>query len=249
MKKDLQEVADIISNSKSMIAFTGAGISVESGIPPFRGPDGLWSRYDPQCLDLDYFHLNPVESWKAIKSIFYDFFGEAKSNGAHKVLAQLEEKGLLKAVVTQNIDNLHQEAGSKTVYEFHGNSQKLVCLQCGKSYVPSEVNLDELPPKCEHDKKILKPDFVFFGEGIPEAAYRKSLQAARDADVVLVIGTTGEVMPAAMIPTEAKRNGAVVIEINTEESNYTDGITDYFLRGKASEILRQLNEVLNGYNY
>ncbi|WP_282014130.1 SIR2 family NAD-dependent protein deacylase [Marinifilum flexuosum] len=240
MKKDLQEVADIISNSKSMIAFTGAGISVESGIPPFRGPDGLWSKYDPKCLDLDYFHLNPVESWKAIKSIFYDFFGEASYNGAHKVLAQLEEKGLLKAVVTQNIDNLHQEAGSKTVYEFHGNSQKLICLQCGKSYIPSEVNLDELPPKCEHDKKILKPDFVFFGEGIPEAAYRKSLQAARDADVVLVIGTTGEVMPAAMIPTEAKRNGAVVIEINTEESNYTDGVTDYFLQGKASEILEKI---------
>ncbi|NOU58571.1 NAD-dependent protein deacylase [Marinifilum caeruleilacunae] len=245
MKEDLQKVAEIISNSKSMIAFTGAGISVESGIPPFRGPDGLWSRCDPKCLDLDYFHLNPKDSWLAIKSIFYDFFGEAKYNGAHKVLANFEEKGLLKAVVTQNIDNLHQEAGSKTVYEFHGNSQKLVCLQCGKNYVPSEVNLDELPPKCVNDKKILKPDFVFFGEGIPETAYRKSLQAARNADVVLVIGTTGEVMPAATIPTEAKRNGAVVIEINTEESNYTESITDFFLQGKASEILMEIDELIS----
>jgi NAD-dependent protein deacetylases, SIR2 family len=245
MKEDLQKVADIISNSKSMIAFTGAGVSVESGIPPFRGPNGLWSRYDPQCLDLDYFHLNPVESWKAIKSIFYDFFGKASYNGAHKVLAQLEEKGLLKAVVTQNIDNLHQEAGSKIVYEFHGNSQKLICLQCGKIYLPSEVNLDELPPKCVKDKKILKPDFVFFGEDIPEVAYRKSLQAARAADVVLVIGTTGEVMPAAIIPTEAKRNGAIVIEINTEESNYTDGITDFFLQGKASELLEEIYTLIN----
>jgi NAD-dependent deacetylase len=240
MKEDLQKVADIISNSESMIAFTGAGISVESGIPPFRGPEGLWSKYDPKCLDLDYFHLNPKEAWVAIKSIFYDFFGAAEYNAAHKVLANWEEQGLLKAVVTQNIDNLHQEAGSKTVYEFHGNSQKLICLQCGQTYITSEVNLEELPPKCKNDKKILKPDFVFFGEGIPETAYRKSLQAARGADVVLIIGTTGEVMPAAMIPTEAKRNGAVVVEINTEESNYTDSITDFFLQGKASEILKEL---------
>ena len=247
MKNDLLRVVELIKNSKSMIAFTGAGISVESGIPPFRGADGLWSRYDPKCLDLDYFHAEPKESWTAIKSIFYDFFGKAKFNEAHRVLADFETKGILKAVVTQNIDNLHQMAGSKNVLEFHGNSQKLICPHCKKIYLPKEVDLEVLPPKCATDKHILKPNFVFFGEGIPEEAYDRSLLAAQKADVVLIIGTTGEVMPAAMIPGEAKRAGATIIEINTEPSNYTNQITDFFLQGKASEILLELEDLLVGY--
>ncbi|WP_461642537.1 SIR2 family NAD-dependent protein deacylase [Labilibaculum euxinus] len=244
VKVDVQLAAELIRNSGSMIAFTGAGVSVESGIPPFRGPEGLWSRYDPQCLDLDFFHSHPKESWTAIKSIFYDFFGKAKFNEAHRVLADFEAKGLLKALVTQNIDNLHQMAGSKNVLEFHGNSQKLICPHCRKIYLPEEVDLNVLPPRCHADKQILKPDFVFFGEGIPEAAYRRSLLAAQNADVVLIIGTTGEVMPAAMIPAEAKQAGAVIIEINTEASNYTNRITDIFLEGKASEVLLELEELI-----
>lgn len=244
MNTDIRKAAEIIRSSKALIAFTGAGISVESGIPPFRGPEGLWSKYDPKCLDLDYFHSQPKEAWSAIKSIFYDFFGTAKYNKAHKVLANLERKGLLKAVVTQNIDNLHQEAGSNVVFEFHGNSQKLICPFCKQIYLPEEVNLNDLPPLCKSDEQVLKPDFVFFGEGIPEEAYRRSLLAAQKADVVLIIGTTGEVMPAAMIPMEAKRFGAEIIEINTEASNYTSQITDYFLQGKASEILLELEGLI-----
>ncbi len=244
MRNDLKRAAELIKKSNSMIAFTGAGISVESGIPPFRGPEGLWSKYDPKCLDLEYFHAYPLESWAAIKAIFYDFFGKAKFNKAHKVLADFEKQGLLKAIVTQNIDNLHQEAGSKQVFEFHGNSQKMICPQCKKMYLPEEVNLEVLPPLCSSDGFILKPDFVFFGEGIPEEAYRRSLLAAQKADVILIIGTTGEVMPAAMIPTEAKRAGATIIEINTAPSNYTDQITDIFLRGKASEVLVELEKLI-----
>ena len=244
MENDLKRAAELIKNSNSMIAFTGAGISVESGIPPFRGPDGLWSKYDPKCLDLDYFHEYPKESWTAIKSIFYDFFGKAKYNKAHKVLANLEQEGILKAIVTQNIDNLHQEAGSKQVFEFHGNSQRMICPICDQMYLPGELDLNKLPPRCKNDGEVLKPDFVFFGEGIPEDAYRKSLLAARMCDVVLIIGTTGEVMPAAMIPTEAQRAGATIIEINTEASNYTDKITEIFLQGKASEILVQLQDLI-----
>ncbi|BAX82041.1 SIR2 family NAD-dependent protein deacylase [Labilibaculum antarcticum] len=244
MKVYIQKAAELIRNSKAMIAFTGAGVSVESGIPPFRGTNGLWSRYDPQCLDLDFFHSHPKESWTAIKTIFYDFFGNAKFNEAHRVLADFEAKGILKTLVTQNIDNLHQMAGSKNVLEFHGNSQKLICPQCKKMYVPEEINLDVLPPLCVNDGFILKPDFVFFGEGIPEEAYRRSILAARKADVVLIIGTTGEVMPASMIPSEAKRAGATIIEINTEPSNYTNRITDIFLEGKASEILLELEGLI-----
>lgn len=244
MKTDIQKAAEIIKNSKSMIAFTGAGISVESGIPPFRGPDGLWSRYDPKCLDLDYFHAQPKESWKAIKTIFYDFFGQAKYNKAHKVLADFEEQGILKAIVTQNIDNLHQEAGSKQVFEFHGSLKRMICPQCNAIYIPSEVDLNKLPPCCPKDRGVLKPDFVFFGEGIPERAYRKSLLAARMADVVLVIGTTGEVMPAGMIPIEAKRVGATIIEINTDSSSFSKKTTDIFLQGKASEVLGELEALM-----
>lgn len=244
MKNDLKRAAEIIRKSKSMIVFTGAGISVESGIPPFRGEDGLWSKYDPKCLDLDYFYSYPKEAWTAIKSIFYDFFGKAKPNKAHEVLADWEEKGIVKAIVTQNIDNLHQEAGSHQVFEFHGNSQKVICPVCEQLYYPNELDLDKLPPRCVNDGEVLKPDFVFFGEGIPEDAYRKSLLAAKMTDVVLIIGTTGEVMPAAMIPSEAKRAGATIIEINTEPSNYTDVLTDIFLKGKASEILGELEELI-----
>ena len=109
MEENLQKAIDLIINSKYTVAFTGAGISVESGIPPFRGEGGLWSKYDPNVLDLNNFHINPVEAWKVIKEIFYDFFGEAKPNDAHFVLAEMEKIGVIKSVITQNIDNFHEQ--------------------------------------------------------------------------------------------------------------------------------------------
>jgi len=126
----LEQAADALRRAKRAVAFTGAGISVESGIPPFRGPDGLWSRYDPQVLDLSYFHAHPLESWQVIKEIFYDYFGRARPNEAHKALARLEQAGYLQGVITQNIDNLHQEAGSRHVVEYHGTSRYLTCTAC-----------------------------------------------------------------------------------------------------------------------
>jgi NAD-dependent deacetylase len=240
----INTAVDWLKQSEYTTAFTGAGISVESGIPPFRGPEGLWSRYDPIVLDLDYFHKHALESWKVIKEIFYDFFGKASPNPAHKALAQMEKAGYLKNIITQNIDNLHQEAGSGEVIEFHGNSHTLVCTKCGKSYHLSEVNFDRLPVQCQACGGLLKPDFIFFGEGIPAKAYEKSIEAAQKADLFLVIGTTGEIMPASQIPVLAKQHGAKMIEINTEASNYTHGITDLFLQGKASVILTQLIEKL-----
>ncbi|RLD73912.1 MAG: RNA polymerase subunit sigma, partial [Bacteroidetes bacterium] len=213
MKTKLIEAAELIKKSKYAIAFTGAGISVESGIPPFRGSTGLWSKYDPIVLDINYFFTNTVDAWKVIRELFYDFFGKAKPNPAHIGLAQLEEKGILKAIITQNIDNLHQEAGSKTVYEFHGTARTIICTKCGDKYHSSEVNLKNLPPKCTKCNGILKPNFIFFGEGIPEEANSLSFLAAEQSDVFIVIGTTGEVMPASMLPATAKRNGAKIIEI------------------------------------
>ena len=235
----LSTAARLLRNARHVTAFTGAGISVESGIPPFRGAEGLWSRYDPQCLDIGYFHTHPAEAWRVIKEIFYDFFGAAQPNDGHRALALLETEGVVKALITQNIDNLHQEAGSRTVYEFHGNSRQLLCLGCGTRTSAAAVPLDTLPPRCACGG-LYKPDFVFFGEMIPEEASRLSFREAELADVFLLVGTTGEVMPACLIPEEAKRRGATIIEINTESSNYTHHITDIFLRGKASAVLRGL---------
>lgn len=239
----IEKVKQILKHSKYCIAFTGAGISVESGIPPFRGELGIWNRYDSQLLELDYFLRNPETSWKAVREIFYDFFTDAKPNAAHLALAKLEDEGIVKAVVTQNIDNLHFEAGSREVYEFHGNSQKLKCIKCAHTVSAKSIDLSIIPPKCEKCGSLLKPDFIFFGEGIPPKAYEKSFNAARKADVVLVIGSTGEVMPACQVPIEAKRNGAFIIEINPYESNFTNMITDLHIKmeaGKAMDAIAQL---------
>ena len=240
MIQKIKKAARIIRESSYTVAFTGAGVSVESGIPPFRGENGLWSKYDPKVLDLDYFYSHPIDSWEKIKEIFYDFFGKAEPNDAHKVLAGMEEKGLLKSIITQNIDHLHQKAGSKIVWEFHGNSQQLICPNCQTQFPVPEVDLTILPPHCPNDHTILKPDFVFFGEGIPEKAFEMSFKEASRCEVMLLIGTTGEVVPASMVPYEAKKGGATIIEINPEISVYTKTITDIFIPGKAGEIMNQL---------
>lgn len=243
-EQQLEKAANVLRNSKYVIAFTGAGISVESGIPPFRGENGIWAKYDPQVLDLDFFHENPLESWTVIREIFYDYVGVAQPNDAHKVLGRMEQKGLLKCVITQNIDNLHQEGGSSVVYEFHGNSQRMVCTQCGHYYPSKEVDFKRLPVSCPECKGLVKPDFTFFGESIPTEAYSGSLEAARKADACMIIGSLGEVMPAAMVPWEAKRNGATIIEINPKPTNFTGPLTDIHLVAKASEALVALEEKL-----
>lgn len=240
---NIKVAADIIRRSKRTVAFTGAGISVESGIPPFRGEGGLWNKYDPIILDIDYFKQETVSSWMVIKSLFYDFMGKAQPNAAHYALAEMEKMGLLQAVITQNIDNLHQRAGSSVVYEFHGNSRDLICMHCSKKHKVADVDLAILPPRCDECGGVLKPDFVFFGEQIPEPAMSNSFAEAQKADVFIIIGSTGEIMPASMIPYRAKENGKEIIEINISESNYTS-IADVFLQGKATEMMAVLLDEL-----
>lgn len=240
----IKEAAKIIKQSKFTIAFTGAGISVESGIPPFRGEHGLWNKYNPQVLDLGYYLQNEEECWITIREIFYDFFANAKPNKAHKVLAKMEQFGLLNSVITQNIDDLHFEAGNKVVHEFHGNSKKLKCLKCGSIYKAYEFDFKNIPPRCTKDNEVLKPDFIFFGEGIPRIAYSNSFADAEKAEVCIIVGSTGEVTPASFVPRTAKQNGAVIVEINPEESMFTNQITDIHLKGKAGEILELLGKEL-----
>jgi NAD-dependent deacetylase len=244
MQNAIEHAAGILLKSKNTIAFTGAGISVESGIPPFRGENGLWNKYDPEVLELDYFYANGERCWHFIREIFYDFFGHAKPNAAHYVLARLENAGLLNAVITQNIDNLHQMAGSNTVYEFHGSSNRLVCPGCGASFPVAEVDLARIPPRCPLDNRILKPDFIFFGEGIPPFAYEKSFEAAKNCEVCLIVGSTGEVAPASDVPLTASRNGAFIIEINPESSLFTNSVTDLHLEGRAGEVLMEIGKML-----
>lgn len=242
--KEYQKAADLIRHSRHVTVFTGAGVSVESGVPPFRGENGLWNEYDPIILDLKNFYKHPEESWLTIKEIFYDYFGKAKPNAAHRVIARLEADGYVQAVITQNIDNLHQEAGSKNVFEFHGNSRELVCTECGAKYPVTEEILQELPPKCEKCGEILKPDFVFFGEAIPDRAEKLSFEEAEKADLFIVIGTTGEVQPASLIPVVARSKGAKILEINIKKSNFTDDITDLFIQEKASLAMKKIEAEL-----
>ncbi|MFW6214434.1 MAG: SIR2 family NAD-dependent protein deacylase [Alkalispirochaetaceae bacterium] len=244
MKRDLfEEAARRISEADSLIAFTGAGVSVESGVPTFRGEGGVWERWDPEVLDINYFYAHPRESWRAIREIFYAGFLAAEPNAAHKTLAFWEEIGLLKGIITQNIDGLHERAGSRRIVEYHGNSNYLICTQTGRRYPVTEQLIEPDIPVSEVEA-LLKPDFTFFGEGVPPEAAREAEQLSREADVMIVIGTTGEVYPAALLPRRAKENGATLIEINTEQSAYTPTMTDIYLRGKASEILPRLNELL-----
>jgi len=244
LDKNINEAIALLKDSKYTTTFTGAGISVESGIPPFRGDTGLWSKYDPIVLDINYFKANPLESWKVVKEIFYDFFGKANPNGAHLALAKLENKGFVENIITQNIDNLHQLAGSKNVYEFHGNSHSLICTKCSKEFSISNINLNKLPVICDSCGGLVKPDFIFFGEGIPPVAYQQSIEAAENADVFLIIGTTGEIMPASQIPYLAKENGAKIIEINPERSSFTNTIVDIFVQDKAAVVMSKIKDGL-----
>ena len=235
MEELIEQAAEIIMNSKLTLALTGAGISVESGIPDFRSAGGLWSKYDPnEYAAISSFRAKPEMVWEMLREMD-QLVNQAKPNKAHIGMGELEKMGYLHHIITQNIDNLHQLGGSKNVIEYHGNSSTLSCLWCGKRY-KSEEKRDEYPPKCEC-QRILKPDVVFFGEAIPVDALNRSFQLASSAQALMVVGTSAAVSPANTIPTIAKQNGAKIIEINTERTHLTNMLTDIFLQGSAGGVI------------
>ena len=238
---DLQETATLIKHARAGVVFTGAGVSVESGIAPFTGNGGLWNKYDPKFIEINFFYNNPQQSWQEMKKIFFNDMHEAKPNKAHQVIARLETAGFVRGVITQNIDGLHQRAGSKNVQEFHGTIHTLSCVKCARKYDLENVDLDEVPPTCLCGG-ILKPDFVFYGEGIPARAYEGSLELAQNADVMIIVGTAGQVMPACSLPFTAKEFGAKIIEVNPQPSAFTDQITDYYFPQKATEFFAALEK-------
>lgn len=235
----LRRAADLIVRAGRAAALTGAGISVESGIPDFRSRGGLWTRYPPEeYATIHAYRKNPAKVWKMLAEM-EDLLKSAEPNPAHETLSRMEADGLLKGVVTQNIDGLHHLAGSKNVIEFHGSHRSLTCLDCGAAFKGAEAEKMDRPPRCPCGG-VPKPDVVFFGEEIPVAALNGARALASGVGAMLVVGTSAEVAPASHMPAMAKRNGAVVIEINLEPTGLTGSVTDVFIKGKAGAVLPRL---------
>jgi len=211
----LNEAASLLRSSRKTVALTGAGVSTESGIPDFRGRNGLWSRYDPiEYGTIDAFRRDPEKVWKMLAELLH--FAEAQPNEGHLALARLEEKKLLAGIITQNIDGLHPKAGSCRVVEFHGSLATFSCPSCATQYGFEEVRKMRLAPSCRHCSSLLKPDVVFFDEQIPPAAFRQTEELLQGAEVLLVAGTSCHVVPASYIPERVWRQGGRIIEINLE---------------------------------
>lgn len=234
----IAKIAEAMLKSKKAVALTGAGISVESGIPPFRGKKGLWAKYDPEeYAHVQAFLRDPNRVWGMLKELL-DTVLLAKPHSAHFALAELEKLGYLTGIITQNVDSLHQAAGSKNVIELHGNNQNLYCMQCGKTY-PVNLYQKKMPPECECGF-VLRPDVVLFGEQIPKKALHDSYKLTMECDLMMVVGTSALVSPASEMPIIAKEGGAKVIEVNTEETFLTSLVSHWMIKGKAGEILPKI---------
>ena len=231
-----RQAAERLRHCRHAVALTGAGISVESGIPDFRSEGGLWSRFDPmQFGHIESFRRNPSKVWQMLLEMDA-LLSHSVPNGAHFALAELEKLNRLKSVITQNVDSLHQRAGSTHVIEYHGHGRSLRCDQCGRAYERQGLTWQELPPRCTCGGP-LRPNFVFFGEEIPPDAHRQAIDAARACDLMLVVGTSGTVAPASFLPGIAKELGAFIIEINPERTQLSARLSDLCIAERAGTAL------------
>jgi len=238
MRKEIEEAAQLLASVRPWIALTGAGISADSGIPTFRGPDGLWRRYRPEDLATpEAFRRNPRLVWEWYRWRMEIVF-KARPNAGHAALKRLEDLGILECVITQNVDGLHQLAGNRCVIELHGSIRRVRCTSCSYRAELSEPP-KEIPPRCPRCGALLRPDVVWFGEPIPSQALSKALELCERAAGIIVVGTSGVVMPAGAMPHIVKSRGGYVIEVNIEPSAITS-IADVFVRGRASEALPQI---------
>jgi len=258
MEELIGRAARDLINSKYAIALTGAGMSTESGISDFRGPSGIWTK-DPEAERRAYqtyhkFLENPREYWEERlggPSLFGDL-SRVKPNPGHHALAELEKLGIVKRVVTQNIDNLHQRAESKNVLDYHGNTSKLRCADCNARFDSAEYDLHslkeegKLPPRCEKCGGVIKADVVHFTEPIPSDVAYQSLDEAQKCDLMLICGTSAVVYPFASLPRIAReRKTVTIIELNAEPTPLTEeGVSDYLIQGKTGEILPRIVEAV-----
>jgi len=244
LKNLIREAAGRIARSYRLVVSTGAGISKESGIPTFRDRDGVWLKYRPEELATrEGFLSNPGLVWRWYRQRILTA-REKSPNPAHYALVELENLCKNFLLVTQNVDNLHRRAGTKELVELHGNIERFRCMDHSH---PHDFNPDwgDEPPLC-HCGSIIRPDVVWFGEPLPEAELECAFKETEKCDTFLVIGTSGVVQPAAMLPSIAKSHGAFVIEINVEESAITP-IADIFLKGKAGEIVPAVANLVKEY--
>ncbi len=237
-----------LKSSRNTVALTGAGCSVESGIPPFRGKGGVWEKIDPmEFAHIDNFIAHPARVWEVLIKGMKDVLDAAVPNAGHNGLAKLEEMGILTTVITQNVDGLHQIAGNSDVIEFHGNFAWQRCMDCQGKVETRHVDMSELPPRCRCGG-IYRPDCIFFGEAITQNALFRAQSAAAGCDVMLVVGTSAVVQPAAYMPVIARQNGATVIEINPEATPLTANTSDYLIEGKAGEVMERIVAELDPLN-
>jgi NAD-dependent deacetylase len=238
----IERLAELVRARGPVVVLTGAGISTESGIPDFRSPTGIWARYDPQeYATIDAFHADPVKVW-GFYALRFQALTEAEPNAGHIALAELERAGLVRAVVTQNIDLLHERAGSTDVVEVHGSIRTSSCLRCGSRYpleeVLGQVNAEGVP-RCPDCGEVLKPDVVFFGELLPEEAIDRAYELARSARLLLVVGSGLEVWPVSLIPDETVRAGGQVAIVNRGPTTFDDQAV-LKIDGGAGETLAAL---------
>jgi len=212
----MKQVAELIVNQQPCVALTGAGISAESGIPTFRSKGGLWEKFDPTVYaSIEMFRKDPSKYW-SIRGEFIRNYNAYSPNAGHMALAELEAMGLLRHVITQNIDGLHRKAGSRNVTEIHGSLREIFCVRCGKEYCAPQVP-EGTPPLCDCGG-VLKPNTVLFGESLPPQALETAWRQAGTCKVMLVIGTSAVVQPAASLPFVAQQNGARIVEVNIENA-------------------------------
>lgn len=245
--RSLEKAALLLRNARYAIALTGAGISTPSGIPDFRSANsGLWESTDPRVASILGFRRNPQAFFEWIRPLAR-LMREADVNPAHLALARLEQRGVLKGVITQNIDMLHTRAGSQTVYEIHGSIRRATCLECYKTY-PVEAFLERFIetgeiPRCPEDGGILKPDVILFGEQLPLKVLQAAQRAARECDVMLVAGSSLAVAPASELPLIALAHGAKLIIVNYE-ATYIDEQAQVVIHDDVAHVLPRLVEVL-----
>jgi NAD-dependent deacetylase len=241
--ENIEKVGALISGSNHIVVFTGAGISTESGIPDFRSPGGIWSRFDPEEFTIDRFLSSPetrLKQWRLL--IESGLIVNAQPNRAHRAVAELEKLKKLNCVITQNIDNLHQKAGNspEKVIELHGTMNFAQCLGCFQRYsmqdLLARLKPDDKAPLCPACFGILKPDVIFFGESLPSEALRIAVDQSRQCDLLIVIGSSLVVYPAAYMPVYAKEAGAAVVIVNLTVTDF-DHQADVVIHGNAGEIM------------
>jgi NAD-dependent deacetylase len=226
----------LIRDNQPCVVLTGAGVSTESGIPDFRSASGIWQRFDPyEVASIDAFRRNPERVWE-FYNLRLDVLAEARPNPAHRAIAELEARGLVRAVVTQNVDRLHEEAGSRDVIEVHGSIGTAQCLSCGRR--EDDVRPLLPLPLCAACGAVLKPGVVMFGELLPVEAMDRATMLAREAALLLVVGTSLEVWPVAGLPDETLAHGGKIAIVNREPTAYDDR-AELVVRGSAGEALSE----------